>query len=224
MFKTPNSIAGPDLHMLWRDISDTGMPGSRTPTEIAFSHAGSSGIAVEAGAEPPGSTPFWAVEHLARRLAEAQAELDRLHVIARRAGYRIIFCGPGGIVIDHRRSTGDGVAGPQARGGLAPGVLRRVRAHVEANLESRIELAGLAAIANLSRCHFAHAFKQSLGCTPHRYVMSRRLEKARGLLATSSLAIVEVALATGFADQSHFSRCFRGYFGISPRAFQRAQR
>ncbi len=51
----------------------------------------------------------------------------------------------------------------QARGGLPPGVLRRVRAHIDTNLEANIDLAALAAVANLSRCHFARAFKQSVG-------------------------------------------------------------
>jgi AraC-like DNA-binding protein len=113
---------------------------------------------------------------------------------------------------------------PQARGGLPPAVLRRVCEHIDANLESRVELADLAAIANLSRCHFAHAFKQSIGATPHRFVMSRRLTRAHELLGETHLPIVEVALATGFADQSHFSRCFREFFHISPSEFRHSRR
>jgi transcriptional regulator GlxA family with amidase domain len=158
---------------------------------------------------------------LAQLLAGAQVELDRLHSIARRAGYTIIFRDPSGAIIDHAASSVD-ASRPVVRGGLAPGALRRVREYVEANLEAKIELADLAARANLSRCHFAYAFKQSVGCTPHRYVVSRRLEKARELLAENRLPISEIAVATGFADQSHFSRCFRAFFGLSPLAFRRS--
>jgi len=113
---------------------------------------------------------------------------------------------------------------PQALGGLPPGVLRRVRAFIDANLETAIELADLAAIATLSRCHFARAFKQSVGRTPHGYLMHRRLEKAQQLLASTDLPLAEIALATGFSDQSHFSRRFRDYLGTTPSAFRKSKR
>ena len=113
---------------------------------------------------------------------------------------------------------------PLARGGLSPGVLRRVREHIDANLEANVDLTDLAAIADLSRCHFARAFKQSVGGTPHRYLMHRRLEKAQELLGGTELSLAEIALATGFSDQSHFSRRFRDHLGTTPRAFRRAQR
>ena len=113
---------------------------------------------------------------------------------------------------------------PLARGGLSPGVLRRVREHIDANLEANVDLTDLAAIADLSRCHFARAFKQSVGGTPHRYLMHRRLEKAQELLGGTDLPLAEIALATGFSDQSHFSRRFRDHLGTTPSAFRRAQR
>jgi AraC-like DNA-binding protein len=112
----------------------------------------------------------------------------------------------------------------QARGGLPPGVLRRVRAHIGANLEASIDLADLAAVANLSRCHFARAFKQSVGATPHDYLVQCRLERAQELLADTEMPLAEIALATGFSDQSHFSRRFREHLLSSPSAFRRARR
>jgi transcriptional regulator GlxA family with amidase domain len=162
-------------------------------------------------------------EQLAKLLLDAQAEYDRLHRITRRAGFSIVFRAPSGALIDHATHEPGTASKPQARGGLTPSALRKVREYVEANLEFKIELADLAAIGNLSRCHFACAFKQSLGCTPHRYVISRRLEKARQLLCESALPVAEIALATGFADQSHFSRCFRSFFAISPLAYRRSR-
>lgn len=111
-----------------------------------------------------------------------------------------------------------------ARGGLAPGALRRVREHIDGRLGENISLEALAAVAELSRCHFARAFKQSVGTSPHAYVMQRRLERAERLLAQTELSLCQVALDSGFSDQSHFSSCFRRSFGESPRSFRRARR
>jgi transcriptional regulator GlxA family with amidase domain len=186
--------------------------------------AQSSGSAMTTRAGSLGYAKRCPSQQLATLLADAQAEFDRLHSITRRAGYKIIFRDPSGIIIDHPGAREHDTPKPQARGGIAPHALRRLVAYVEANLESKVELMDLARVANLSRCHFAYAFKQSLGCTPHRYVMSRRLERARQLLAESELPIVEIALATGFVDQSHFSRRFRASFGVSPLAYRRSRR
>jgi transcriptional regulator GlxA family with amidase domain len=162
-------------------------------------------------------------ERLASLLADAQAELQRLHSVTQRAGYKIFFRDQNGIIVDYGADTPTSAARPHMRGGLAPGALRRVRDYIEANLASRVDLGQLAATANLSRCHFAYAFKQSMGCPPHRYIMSRRLERARHLLLTSDGAIAEIAIASGFADQSHFSRAFRAFFDVSPLAFRRSR-
>ncbi len=113
---------------------------------------------------------------------------------------------------------------PKARGGLSPGALRRVREHVDSHLETKFDLADLATVASLSRCYFARAFKQSTGATPHRYIMYRRLEKAQQMLAETDLPLAEIALATGFSDQSHFSRQFREHLRTSPSEFRRSNR
>lgn len=160
---------------------------------------------------------------LAKLLADARAELDILEKITQGAGFEIVFRAPGGTLIARPGHAWTGPSTSPMRGGLPPGVLRRLREHVEANLDGSIELADLAAVANLSRSHFAKAFKQSVGCTPLRYVMSRRLERARRCLGETALPVAEIALAAGFADQSHLSRCFRAYFGISPLAYRRSR-
>src|SRR5262249_18022297 len=86
-------------------------------------------------------------EHFTRLLVDAQDELDRLHSVTQRAGYTIAFRGPNGITIEYRGNAQHDDFKGQARGGLAPGALRRVREYVEVNLESKIELADLAAVA-----------------------------------------------------------------------------
>jgi len=107
-----------------------------------------------------------------------------------------------------------------ARGGLPPGAIRRVREHVEAHLSESMDLAELAAIAGLSVYHFARAFKQTAGVTPHHYLVHRRIERAQEMLARSGLPLSEIALAVGFSDQSHLARHFRQTLGVTPGQFR----
>jgi len=111
-----------------------------------------------------------------------------------------------------------------ARGGLPPGAMRRVREHVEAHLSESMDLAELAAIAGLSLYHFARAFKQSAGVTPHHYLVHRRIERAQEMLARSGLPLSQIALAAGFSDQSHLARHFRQMLGMTPGQFRWSQR
>jgi transcriptional regulator of acetoin/glycerol metabolism len=109
-------------------------------------------------------------------------------------------------------------------GGLPAGVLRRICEHIESHLEDNISLEVLAADAGFSLYHFARAFRQSMGISPHRYVMQQRVRKAQQLLARTDLPLATIAAAVGFADQSHFSRQFRRLAGTTPSGFRRAKR
>jgi AraC-like DNA-binding protein len=109
-------------------------------------------------------------------------------------------------------------------GGLAPRALIRIREYIEGHLEENIELETLAGIAGLSKWHFARAFKQSVGTPPHFYLLQRRLERAQELLAETDLSLAQIALKIGFSDQSHFSRRFRMFVGVTPRSFRRSKR
>jgi len=111
-----------------------------------------------------------------------------------------------------------------ARGGLSPRTLRRVRDHIDLHLEKTITLEALAAIAGLSMFHFARAFTRSEGATPHSYLVQRRVGRAQQLLTDTDLSLSEIALASGFSDQSHFARRFREHAGVSPRTFRWAMR
>jgi transcriptional regulator GlxA family with amidase domain len=75
----------------------------------------------------------------------------------------------------------------------------------------------LAGIAGVSSRHLQRLFKEHLGTTMERYLFSLRLDHARHLLRQSTLAVLEVALASGFASASHFSRAYKSRFGIAPR-------
>jgi AraC family transcriptional regulator len=106
-------------------------------------------------------------------------------------------------------------------GELTSEKLRRVREYVEAHLAENPSLDHLAAVAGMSPYHFARTFARTVGLPPHRYLLARRLERAKGLLSGSSRPIVEIALDLGFGSQGHFHRAFRNYAGTTPGSYRR---
>ncbi|MGY4223218.1 AraC family transcriptional regulator [Bradyrhizobium sp. USDA 4503] len=108
-----------------------------------------------------------------------------------------------------------------AREGLGRRRLFRVLDYIEANLEGDLTLDRMASTAALSRYHFARAFKQAVGQSPHRYVSTKRLERAKLLLIEGDLPLVEIALALGFSSQANFSRAFRQATGLAPGQYRR---
>jgi transcriptional regulator of acetoin/glycerol metabolism len=104
-----------------------------------------------------------------------------------------------------------------SRGGLSPTVTRRVCDYIAGHLDEKIRLDGLAALTGLSTDHFARAFHQSVGMPPHTYLLRRRLEEVEYMLRETHAPLSQIALATGFADQSHLARHFRRWAGMSPR-------
>lgn len=106
-------------------------------------------------------------------------------------------------------------------GGLSARNERRAKEIIDANLHGDLSLAELAFQCGLSPRHFGRAFKQSVGVSPHHWLVLRRCERAQDLLRNSTLQIADVALACGFADQSHFTRTFARIVGTSPGAWRR---
>jgi transcriptional regulator GlxA family with amidase domain len=109
------------------------------------------------------------------------------------------------------------------RQGLAPWQVRRVLAHIEAHLSSPIRNKDLAAIARLSTFHFNVAFRNSVGDSPHGYLIRRRVERAQGLMLSTDRSLSDIAIECGLADQSHLTRLFRRIVGESPAAWRRAR-
>lgn len=114
--------------------------------------------------------------------------------------------------------------GDPAHGGMAFGSLRRTREHIERQIAHKISLGELANVAGLSAGHFSRAFKQSVGVSPHRYVLGRRIAAAADLIRKTDRSLAEVALSVGFSDQSHFTRAFARAQGETPSAFRRKYR
>ena len=102
---------------------------------------------------------------------------------------------------------------PKPGRGLPPWRLRRVVEYVEANLERSLALAELADVAGFSLSHFKVLFKQATGMPVHRFVLERRVERARTLLLKGEKSMTEIAMECGFAHSSHMARCMRSVPG-----------
>jgi AraC-like DNA-binding protein len=108
-----------------------------------------------------------------------------------------------------------------AKGGLAPWQERRAKDMLAADLAGAAPLAEIAAACGLSPGHFARAFRVSTGLAPHSWLLRARVDHAMTLLRQRDPSLSEIALACGFADQSHLSRVFTRQIGMSPRSWRR---
>jgi AraC family transcriptional regulator len=96
--------------------------------------------------------------------------------------------------------------------------LQQVVNYIDEHLSQDISLAALAAVVQMGSRHFSRLFKQSTGFSPYQYLIKCRVERAKRLLQQRSLSIAETAQAVGFANQSHLSRHFKRWFGVSPKS------
>lgn len=100
--------------------------------------------------------------------------------------------------------------------------LGRARDFIEASLAEDLSIETLADAAGMGVHAFPRAFARQFGMTPYQYVLQRRLERARELLVSTDLPIVEIALICGFSSQSHLSAAFRQRVGHSPAAYRKS--
>lgn len=107
------------------------------------------------------------------------------------------------------------------RGGLAPWQVRCATELMIERLGEDVSLSEAAAACGLSSSYFARAFKQSVGTSPHRWLLLQRVLRAKSLLREANRPLTEVAAACGFADQSHFTRVFTSIVGASPGAWRK---
>jgi transcriptional regulator GlxA family with amidase domain len=98
--------------------------------------------------------------------------------------------------------------------------LLRVRDLMDRAYAEPLDVAALARSACVSRAHFNRSFKQAFGETPHRYLMSRRMERAKALLRARDLSVTEVCLAVGFTSLGSFSTQFRRFVGDNPSGYR----
>lgn len=112
------------------------------------------------------------------------------------------------------------LARPVPATGRAARLVDRLRDYIDANLTHDISLDDLAREAQLSRFHVLRVFRRTAGMTPHAYLLSRRVARARLRLAAGR-TLTETALACGFFDQSHFTRVFKRHTGLTPGRYRR---
>jgi AraC-like DNA-binding protein len=109
------------------------------------------------------------------------------------------------------------VGGGLSLASSVPGAVRRAREYIDSSFAENPSLEKIAEIAGLSASHLLPTFRNIVGMTPHAYLTQRRIAMARHLL-TKGRALRTIAIETGYADQAHFSREFRRFYGVTPRA------
>jgi len=150
---------------------------------------------------------------------DGERELARQHIERAHLFLRSELAAPaqGGYpVLHHRRRK-------SVRGGLAPWQIRRIKTHIESNLDGTIRVKELAELVRLSPFHFCRAFRDSFGNSPHGFVMRQRVERAQGLMLTTNASLGQIAADCGLADQAHFNKLFRRFVGESPGVWRRAR-
>ncbi len=99
---------------------------------------------------------------------------------------------------------------------------KRVLDYVRKEFGCEINIDSMAEQAGLSTAHFSRLFKQTIGQTPHQFLMSYRVEQARKKLSDETIPMIDIAMSCGFSDQAHFSRVFKKLAGQTPKAFRAA--
>ena len=118
------------------------------------------------------------------------------------------------------RLAAGGIGAPSTRG--TEDRVARVVDFIEEHLEASVGVARLAEISAMSPWQFSRAFKARLGKSPSQYVLERRIERARRLLEERRLPLAEIAIACGFASQSHMTDVFRSKLGVTPGRYRRS--
>jgi AraC family transcriptional regulator len=106
------------------------------------------------------------------------------------------------------------------RGELPPAVRRRLVDYIESRIDQPLTLEALAEVASMGVWSFGKRFRATFQTSPHQYVLDRRLEKARQMLAVDRLPVKAIASECGFADQAHLTRVMRARLGRTPASLR----
>ena len=107
------------------------------------------------------------------------------------------------------------------RGGLSPKQVRKAKEFMARHFGENILSVDVADACGLSRFHFVRAFRRTTGLPPRRWLRRYRVDRAKEMMLSSRLAVAEIAVRCGFADQSHLTRVFKALEGSSPGAWRR---
>jgi AraC family transcriptional regulator len=125
------------------------------------------------------------------------------------------------LLIQLVRCTSRLTAAP-AKGGLSGWRLRRATEMLEGDLMRTPSIQELATAVELSPAHFCTAFRQSTSYSPHRYLLMRKIDRAKALMLDRRLSLTEIALSSGFGSSSQFATAFRRIDGATPSAYRRS--
>jgi len=106
------------------------------------------------------------------------------------------------------------------KGQLSPGQIRNTLDAIESNMSSGIRVRDLASQIGVGTHQFSRLFRQTMGCSPYRFVMLRRVERGRFLLEKTALPLAEISLDLGFVSQSHFTSVFHREMRTTPQAYR----
>ncbi|MBW4643233.1 MAG: AraC family transcriptional regulator [Goleter apudmare HA4340-LM2] len=105
--------------------------------------------------------------------------------------------------------------------GLPKQKLRQATEYIQVHLGEDLSLSEIANELGMSQYYFCHLFKRSTGMSPHQYLIQQRVERAKHLLEQPERTITAISLECGFANQSHFAKCFRKHTGMNPKQFRK---
>lgn len=198
----------------WEDDADCRI------LRLSFSRSLLDGVAADLGRESVELLPQMQVRDIRLEAIgwaikadlEAETPSDPLYVdlLANALAVRLIESATGG-------ARAQGRSEPK----LSARQLRVLTEYIETHLDQRLHLADLATVAGLSATRLKILFRNSTGLPVHQYVIRRRVEFARALMTTTSLPASEIAVAAGFAHQSHMASTMRRLLGETPGAIMR---
>jgi AraC family transcriptional regulator len=108
--------------------------------------------------------------------------------------------------------------------GMAQWKLRRALDYIEEHIEQDLSLEDLSKGLDMTPHYFCRSFRKSVGMPPYRYLITRRIERAKELLASTDKEVTEIALEVGFSSPSHFTTAFRRSVGYAPRMYRNSAR
>jgi AraC family transcriptional regulator len=99
--------------------------------------------------------------------------------------------------------------------------LSRVVDYIDMAMDGQLSLDAMAEVAGMNPFYFARAFRRQFGVSPHRFVLRRRIDRAKRLISETATPLVEIALSCGFASQSHLASVFHRQVGVTPREYRK---
>jgi AraC family transcriptional regulator len=172
------------------------------------------------------------LSHSAMRMPSGIRD-DELCRTAQAVGHSLASVEPTNLVLDswalilsdmlvRRFSSHSGRPSRTSFGKIPARSIARVIDYIETNIDRDLDLATLAGVATMSVYHFARRFKETAGMSPHAYVLSRRIRRAREMLDRGEISLAHVAVACGFSSQAHFTTAFRRDLGVTPGEYRRS--